>query len=71
MFQSQCSKKDCVNVTVAKGLCSKHYQQQRSGKNFPTRCKVRWCNKKYHAKGFCRYHYKHDLYIKGLMEEIA
>jgi hypothetical protein len=69
MFQSQCEIDGCYCVPVAKELCSKHYQQQRSGKHYPKKCKINNCNKKYHAKGFCTYHYKRDRYIKSILED--
>lgn len=38
-MKNECSKEGCSNKVTAKGLCSKHYQQERR-KNLPSTGKV-------------------------------
>ena len=61
----KCEAKNCDRDAICKGLCSKHYQQQKLRgkileKNYlyiDGRCKIINCGKKIFAKGFCQKHY--------------
>lgn len=54
----KCKIDDCDNNKIfARGLCRKHYMEQRL-KNNPKKCKVESCNDFVKAKGLCCRHYR-------------
>ena len=62
-----CYMFDCSNVSIALGLCSKHYRRykrhgdpsivKKKGKKNKKLCQVNGCFDPYLAKGFCKKHY--------------
>lgn len=58
---STCILEDCSNSVHARGLCPKHYQQDRTKaipkKQFPSICTLDGCDCKHYAKGVCTIHY--------------
>jgi hypothetical protein len=55
-----CAADDCDRVTIARGYCTKHYQQLARHIGFePIQRKVCiTCGARHEARGFCRRHYK-------------
>lgn len=49
-----CSVEGCERPRRAKGLCSMHYQRQRT---VGVECSIDGCGNKMHAKGMCQKHY--------------
>ena len=52
----ECEFENCPNNVFAKGLCRKHYMEQRRKEN-PIICSVDGCDKYVQAKGLCSRHY--------------
>lgn len=52
-----CSVMDCDRQVIAKGMCLKHYQQERK-KNDKKVCKSLGCNSPVLARGLCSAHYQ-------------
>jgi DNA-binding XRE family transcriptional regulator len=65
-----CTYPHCNNVSIARGLCNKHYQQFRNHNpekfkiEKPTICKEKGCENPYYAKGYCSHHYNKLYQIK-------
>lgn len=62
--RAPCSVDDCDRLTVARKLCSKHYDRwQKHGDPLferpptPTRCSVDGCTNKHRARGLCERHW--------------
>lgn len=55
----ECSLFGCITGVYAKGLCHKHYDEQRLRNN--PECTVHLCFGKEHAKGLCGVHYRAGL----------
>lgn len=60
-----CSRGGCLALPIARGLCSKHYQDERR-KAHPTgrTCEYDGCPQPFYSKGLCGMHYKRQ-YAKG------
>lgn len=53
-----CSRKTCTKEILAKGLCSKHYQQEWVARQPPKpECSVKDCTTESRASGYCDSHY--------------
>ena len=64
-----CSIDGCERVTSARGLCSRHYNQQRLGKPFTFKaspvCSVRDCDRPAYSKGRCNKHWRTQRALLG------
>lgn len=52
----RCKRNDCDDSVLARGLCRKHYMEERMNNN-PIKCKEENCNDFVKAKGLCGRHY--------------
>jgi hypothetical protein len=57
MADRTCSEEDCPNRVQARGLCGKHYQQDRARRNGPKQCRRAGCTLLAVLDGLCRSHY--------------
>lgn len=62
MHKKTCSFPGCEAAVMARGYCSRHYQQLRSGKELSAgrevrRCSFPGCDNKHEARGYCASHY--------------
>ena len=57
MADRTCSEEDCTNKAHARGLCAKHYQQDRAVRNGSKQCRRSGCTLLAVLDGLCRPHY--------------
>lgn len=57
MADRTCSEGDCENKVQARGLCGKHYQQDRARRNGSKQCRRKKCTLLAVLDGLCRPHY--------------
>jgi hypothetical protein len=60
MKQRTCTEDDCDRPVIAKGRCTRHYQQWRKAEHAGGTCSVRTCGGPVVARGLCDTHYAHD-----------
>ena len=54
----ECTKDQCDKKVLAKGLCQRHYMQERRREKPNPPCKIDGCGKPQDARGWCGTHYK-------------
>lgn len=60
----KCKIEGCLNTSIARGYCRKHYYEQWKEKKLKTKpyrkkkCKIEGCKGKHYARGYCRKHYQ-------------
>jgi HNH endonuclease len=57
MADDTCSTEDCPNKVHARGMCAKHYQQDRARRNGAKQCRRAGCTLLAVFDGLCRPHY--------------
>jgi len=57
MADRTCSEDECSNKVQARGLCGKHYQQDRARRNGAKQCSRKGCTYLAVLDGLCRRHY--------------
>lgn len=57
MADRTCSKEDCTSKVQARGLCGKHYQQDRAIRNGAKQCRRAGCTLLAIFDGLCKPHY--------------
>lgn len=63
-----CWHVDCDQPHIAKGFCTRHYDQYRNYSN-PRHCELQDCNRGHYGYGYCRRHY--DQMNRGTTATLA